>query len=69
MINFDHHEGAINIAIADAKAAGVDRLIRFTCQNADTLLIDNRKENVRFVITNPPWNNRLSVRSILQSTL
>jgi putative N6-adenine-specific DNA methylase len=52
----DRHGGALALARKGAKAAGVERLVRFTRGDAR----DFRPENdARFVVTNPPWGERL----------
>ena len=53
---FDKDPEMIKIARANAKAAGVDKLIHFQQKDVSEL---SSKEKYGFIITNPPYGNRL----------
>jgi 23S rRNA G2445 N2-methylase RlmL len=53
----DVHPGAIELAIRGAAAAGVHKLIKFSCRDVGEL--DCSKQKIDTIITNPPWDIRL----------
>ena len=56
MVN-DIHSGALSLALKDAHAAGVEELIAFNQDNINRYQPPSKPD---IILTNPPWNLRLS---------